>query len=138
MIQEIIDAITTALAGTAGIVGDVGQYAGDIGDLVKKPKRLPALWVIYDGADFQDREVEAIVAQHTMQFTVVLMAKNHRSRKDGAEACHPIIESVRTSLIGLMIDEYGELWPTRERLIDASGPLMVYGLSYKIETSYQA
>lgn len=139
MIQDIIDSIETALTGTTGIVGEIAQFAGDIGDLVKKPKRLPALWIIYDGADFNAREVvDGDYAGHTMQFTIVLLAKNHRSREDGAEACHAIIEAVRAKLIGLLIGTYGELWPVRERLIDASGPLLVYGLSYSIKTSYSS
>lgn len=140
MIQDIIDDIATALTGTPGIVGTPGQYIGDLGELAKKPKRLPALWLIYDGADFVAREVvDGIYSGHTMQFTVVLIAKNHRSRADGAEACHTIIEAVRSRLIGLLLDDYdAELWPVNERLIDASGPLLVYGLSYQIKTSYSS
>ena len=138
MIQDIIDGILTALEGTPGVVGEIDQWAGDIAALAKKPKRLPALWVIYDGADFKDREVaDDVEAAHTMQFTVLLLAKNHRSREDGAEACHTIIEAVRPRLIGLIFADYdAELWPVRERLIDASGPLLVYGLSYRLATTY--
>ncbi len=140
MIQEIIDAIKTALEATPGVVGDIEQYAGDIAELVKKPRRLPVLWVIYNGADFEGRKVvDNVLARHTMQFTVVLIAKNHRSRADGAEACHTVIEAVRTRLIGLVIAEFGaELWPVRESLIDATGPLLVYGLTYRLKADYSA
>jgi len=140
MIQDIIDTIAAALADTPGIKGEPAQYVGNLGELVKQPKRLPALWLIYDGADFVGREVvDGVYAGHTMQFTVVLLAKNHRSRVDGAEACHTIIEAVRARLIGLLLSDYdAELWPVSERLIDASGPLLVYALSYQIKTSYSS
>ena len=135
MIQESIDSIIAALTGISEITGEIDQFAGDIEELEKKPKRLPALWVVYDGASFQDRETEEVRADHTMQFSVILIVKNHRSRKDGAEACHGIIEGVRDRLLGLVIGD-GELWPIRERLAVASGPLLVYQLSYKLEDIY--
>jgi phage gp37-like protein len=137
MIQEIIDDIISALVGIPDVVGEIDQFAGDINELAKKPKRLPALWVVYDGADFEDRKVDdGVLVDHTMQFSVVLISKNHRSRADGAEACHGIIEAVRDRLIGLVIGQYGELWPLREHLIAATGPLFVYGLTYRLKTEY--
>ncbi|PID40655.1 MAG: hypothetical protein CR984_02050 [Proteobacteria bacterium] len=136
MIQETIDDIITALTGTPGIQGAPEQFAGNINDLAKKPQRLPALWVVYNGASFESRRTEAILARHTMQFSVILIAKNHRSRADGAEACHPIIEAIRPRLFGRLVTDVGELWPEREQLISAVGPLFVYGLNYKIETKF--
>ena len=137
MIQEIIDSIITALDGTPDVTGEIDQFAGDIDELAKKPKRLPALWVVYDGANFEDRKImDAVQVDHTMQFSVILIVKNHRSRSDGAEACHGIIESVRSRLIGLVMGDYGELWPVRENLVAATGPLLVYGLSYRLKTEY--
>ena len=137
MIQEIIDSIITTLAGIPDVVGEIDQFAGDIDELAKKPKRLPALWVIYDGANFEDRKVmDGVLVDHTMQFSVVVIVKNHRSRADGAEACHNIIEAVRNRLIGLVMGDYGELWPVRENLVAATGPLLVYGLSYRLKTEY--
>lgn len=136
MIQESIDDIITALGDISEAAGGVDQFAGDIEELKSKPKRLPALWVLYDGASFEDRKMEEILAEHTMNFTIVLIAKNHRSRADGAEACHLIIEAVRDRLIGRIVENVGELWPVRERLIMASGPLLVYGLNYRIEAEY--
>ena len=139
MIQDIIDDICTALVDTPNVVSPAEQYTGEIADVVRHARQLPALRVIYDGANFNGREVEAVSAYHTMQFTVVLIAKNHRSREDGAEACHTIIEDVRTRLIGRLVDDdIGELWPVRETLIDANGPLLVYGLSYNILTEYES
>lgn len=135
MIQESIDSIIAALTGAPGVTGEIEQFAGDIEDLKNKPKRLPALWVVYDGASFKDRETEEVRVDHTMQFSAILIVKNHRSRKDGAEACHPIIEGVRDRLLGLVIGN-GELWPTYERLAVAAGPLLVYQLSYKLKDTY--
>ena len=140
MIQETIDDVITALGDTPGIREDVEQFAGNINELAGRTKKLPALRVMYGGADFEDRLTEDILARHTMRITVVLIAKNHRSRADGAEACHPIIESVRSRLIGRIVTHagatIGELWPEREQLISAEGPLFVYGLNYNIEAEY--
>jgi len=135
MIQESIDSIITALTGIPEVTGEIEQFAGDIEDLAKKAKRLPALWVVYNGATFDDRETEDVQVDHTMRFSVILVAKNHRSRKDGAEACHIIIEGVRDRLLGLVIGD-GELWPAQERLAVATGPLLVYELNYKLGGTY--
>jgi phage gp37-like protein len=138
MIQDIIEAICDELADTEGIVGDVIQHAGDVGDLIGQPKRLPALWVVYDGAVFQERRlIGAVRAEHVMRVTVVLMAASHRSRADGAEGCYGIIEAVRTKLIGHQVGAYGELWPEKEALIDAGASLLVYGLTYRLATHVQ-
>lgn len=135
MIETIQDAIITELQKITGGPA-VGVWQGDIEDLLKSPQRLPALYVIYQGADFEEKRVIGLNrADHTMIFMVVLIAKNVKSREAGAAASYTIIEAVRSYLIGHQIAPYGFLWPVKEDLILAEGGILVYGLTYRVKTN---
>jgi len=135
MIETIQDAIITALETITG-VATVGAWQGDIEDLLKTPQRLPALQVIYRGAVFGEKAVIGVNrADHQMSFLVVLVAKNFKSRSAGADSCYTIIDGVRSELVGLKIAPYGFLWPAKEELLMAEGGLLVYGLSYNMNTN---
>ncbi len=134
MIGTIQDAIIAALEDIEG-VPTVGAWQGDVDELIAQPQKLPALHVIYQGAEFGEaRLVGARRADHTMEFLVVLVARNLKSREAGAAACNDLIEAVRTALIGKAIAPYGFLWPAKEDLILAEGGLLAYGLEYRIQT----
>jgi hypothetical protein len=135
MIETIQDDIITQLEKIDGGPA-VGVWQGDIESLIKTPQRLPALHVIYQGADFEEKRVIGLNrADHTMIFLVVLIAKNVKSREEGAAASYTIIEAVRSYLIGHQIAPYGFLWPVNEDLILAEGGILVYGLAYRIKTN---
>jgi hypothetical protein len=134
MIETIQDAIITQLLKITG-VGSVGVWQGDVEDLLKTPQRLPALNVIYQGAEFDEKKVVGINrADHRMDFLIVLVSKNLKSRDAGASEAYTIIEAVRNYLIGHQISPYGWLWPVREDLVMAEGGLLVYGLNYRLKT----
>jgi hypothetical protein len=136
MIETIQDDIIDHLILIEAVGGRAGVWQGDIDELLKTPQRLPALFVIYQGADFAEKSVIGLNrADHTMDFLVVLIAKNAKSREAGAAACYTIIETVRSYLIGHKINPYGYLWPTKEDLILAEGGLLVYGLGYRLKTN---
>jgi hypothetical protein len=135
MIENIQDAIITQLEKITGVTA-VGVWQGDIESLIKSPQRLPALHVIYQGADFEEKRVIGLNrADHTMIFLVVLIAKNVKSREAGAAASYTIIEGVRSYLIGYPVAPYGFLWPLKEDLILAEGGILVYGLTYRLRTN---
>jgi len=137
MIQTIIEAVVTALSSVSGLAGGVTQHAGDIEALTSQPRRLPALWVLYDGAQFSGRDtVGDDRAEHVMRVTVVLLASSHRSRADAAESAYTIIEAVRDALTGLEVSPHGELWPDREQLIDVEGALQIYAMTYAMTTEH--
>ncbi|HRR40890.1 MAG TPA: DUF1834 family protein, partial [Syntrophales bacterium] len=105
-------------------VASVGVWQGDIEDLLKSPQRLPALNVIYHGADFDEKKVIGTNrADHQMDFLIVLVGRNLKSREAGASEAYTIIEAVRNYLIGHPISPYGWLWPVREDLVMAEGGL---------------
>jgi len=117
-------------------VASVGVWQGDIEDLLKSPQRLPALNVIYHGADFDEKKVIGTNrADHQMDFLIVLVGRNLKSREAGASEAYTIIEAVRNYLIGHPISPYGWLWPVREDLVMAEGGLLVYGLNYRLKTN---
>ncbi|PKN71195.1 MAG: hypothetical protein CVU54_01880 [Deltaproteobacteria bacterium HGW-Deltaproteobacteria-12] len=134
MIETIQDDIIAQLAKISGIKS-VGTWQGDIDDLLKSPQLLPALAIIYQGADFEKRAVIGInKADLQMSFLIVLVSRNFRSREAGASSAYTIIEASRNYLIGHKIAAYGYLWPVKEELLSAEGGFLVYGLSYRIST----
>lgn len=133
MIETILNGIMERLRAIEG-VAEVDAWQGDIEELLKQPKRLPALYVIYQGAEFEEKKViGANVARHRMEFLVVLVAKNLRSRSEGALTCYGIIEAVRAQLIGHIVEPHGMLWPVSEELIVVVNGVQVYGLNYRMK-----
>ncbi len=134
MIKEIQDSIISQLQTVAGIK-TVDAWAGDIDDLLKTPKKMPSLQVIYQGCRFQVlKTLGTKRAPHDMRFLVVLIHRSLKDRKTGTEQCYQIIEDVRAKLIKYKIDPYGWLWPESEELIMAEGGIFAYGLEYILKT----
>lgn len=135
MISEIQDEIITKLQGILG-VKTVDEWQGEIDSLLEKPQRLPSLHVIYRGVVFEEAGTFSPDRVYSnMEFLIVLIGKNLKSRAAGAENCYTIIEGVRAALIGHEIADYdGMLWPIREELIMAAGGVMAYGLTYRMDT----
>ena len=135
MIEIIQGVIITQLQKITG-VPSIGVWQGEIDDLLKSPQRLPALDVIYQGANFEDKKVIGLNrADHQMDFLIVLVSRNLKSREAGASEAYTIIEAVRNYLVGHQISPYGWLWPVREDLVIAEGGLLVYGLNYRLRTN---
>lgn len=127
MIEEYQTGIIGELADIAG-VNTVEAWQGDIEELLKTPQKLPALNVVYRGADFEENQVDG---GHAMNFLIMLVGKNVRSRAAGAASCNTIIEAVRGKLIGYQAAGFDPLWPVSEDLILARGGILVYALNYK-------
>jgi len=134
MIDSIQSDIMTELAKVSGVV-TAGVWQGDIDELLSTPQRLPALFVIYQGAEFEEKKViGSNRADHRMDFLVVLVCRSLKSRGEGALTAYDIIEAVRNALIGHQVGAHGWLWPVKEDLIMAEGGLLVYGLTYRMNT----
>jgi len=131
MIEDIQDAIIEELEDITGIA-TVGAWQGDIEDLIKTPQRLPALHVIYQGADWETFEQAGDRPTAAMDFLIVLVGKNMKSRAAGAVSCYTIIEAVRNKLIGYQVEDYDFLRPVREDLIFSEGGVLAYGLTYRM------
>ena len=113
MIETIQDDIITQLQKIT-TAASVGVWQGDIEDLLKSPQRLPALNVIYHGADFDEKKVIGTNrADHQMDFLIVLVSRNLKSREAGASEAYTIIEAVRNYLIGHQISRRGGVIHTR-------------------------
>ncbi len=135
MIETIQNSIIAQLEKISTVMS-VGVWQGDVDDLLKSPQRLPALHVIYHGADFEEKRVIGVNrADHQMDFLIVLISRNLKSREAGASEAYTIIEAVRNYLIGHQIEPHGWLWPVSEDLVMAEGGLLVYGLNYRLKTS---
>lgn len=134
MIKEIQDAIIARLEGISGIA-ELGAYVGDVEDIIKSPQRMPALHVVYQGANFlPDRVIGSNQAKLTPEFLVVLVARNLKRSVETSEAAYTLIESVRTQLTGYVVGTYGYLWPVSEDLILSEKGILCYGLKYQMET----
>ncbi len=132
MIEEIQDDIIAQLEKITGVI-TVDSWQGNIEDLLTKPQRLPALYVVYQGALFEAQPSNQ--PGHAMDFLIVLMGKNLRSRAAGAVSCYALIEAVRTKLSGHRVAGYDLLWPVKEDLILAEGGILVYGLTYRMDNA---
>lgn len=132
MIEEIQEDIIGRLEEVSG-VKTVGVWQGDVDDLLRMPQRLPALHVIYQGADFEEkRTIGGDQPGLALDFLIVLVCKSLRSREAGASSGYSIIEAVRGKLIGYQAGGYDLLWPVKEDLILAEGGTLVYGLNYRM------
>lgn len=133
MIKDIQDSIISKLKEITE-VKTVDIWHGDIEDLLKAPQKMPALWIIYQGCTFGDKEIIGDnIASHDMTFLIVILNKNLRGHKSGSEECYQIIEAIRERLIGYDT-AYGWLWPVKEDLIIIESGILGYGLEYKIST----
>jgi hypothetical protein len=133
MIEAILNDIMEGLRAIEGMA-EVDLWQGEIEDLMTKPKRLPGFYPIYQGAEFDEKIViGANVARLRMEFQIVLIAQNLRSRAAGAITCFDLIEAARAVLIGRKIAPYGMLWPVKEDLIAVVSGTQVYGLTYRMK-----
>lgn len=140
MIETIQNAIIDRLL-TIDDVPTIDVWQGDIDDegikeLLGQPKRLPALYVIYQGAEFEPYDQAGDRPTCAMAFMIVLIAKSLKSRSVGASSAYALIEAVRSKLINFQIEEYDFLRPVRESLILAVGGALVYGMTYELSNVY--
>lgn len=122
------------LAELAGIpeAKTVGAWQGEIDDLLKMPQKLPSLNVVYQGAQFEpfDQVGEPSIA--SLDYLIILIVQNQKSRESASVVAYTIIEAVRDKLIGHTIEGYGFLRPIDEHLIIATGGILAYGLTYSM------
>lgn len=131
MIEDIQDDIIAELEKITS-VKSVSSWQGDIEDLLKQPQKLPALHVIYQGANFETYEQAGDQPNSAMDWLIVLVGKSLKSREAGAVSCYAIIEAVRSALINHQVKDYDFLRPVKEDLILAEGGVLVYGLTYRM------
>ncbi|MHB8772963.1 MAG: Gp37 family protein [Syntrophales bacterium] len=130
MIEEIQGNIIDQLSAIVG-VATVGAWQGDIEELLKTPQKMPSLHVLYQGADFDPLQNVGAYANAAMDFIIVLMVQNQKSRTEGSLDAYAVIEAVRGKLIGHAVRTNDQLRPVREDLITARGGILVYGMIYR-------
>jgi hypothetical protein len=86
--------------------------------------------VIYQGAKFEPFDQVGEPTISSLDYLIVLIAQNLKSRKEGSIDSYVIIEAVRDKLIGHQIESYGFLRPVSEDLLMAEGSILAYGLIY--------
>jgi phage gp37-like protein len=132
MIEEIQDLLLEQLAAIPG-VATVEPWEGDsIDDIMQSHLRTPALYVIYRGAMFDPYDLAGDMPMASMEYMIVLIAKNLKGRTAGASAGYTLIEGVRRRLINRQIGEYDFLRPVREDLLSVQGGLRAYGMIYQL------
>jgi hypothetical protein len=108
----------------------VGAWQGEVEALLKMPQKMPSLHVLYQGAKFEPFDQVGEPTISTMNYLIVLIAQNVKSRKEGSTESYKFIEAVRDKLIGHKIQDYGFLRPVQEDLLMAEGSILAYGLTY--------
>lgn len=132
MLQEIQTAILDALSKVEDVV-TLEAWAGDVDDLLEKAQRLPAVYVVFDGADYEPYDRAGDNTTAALDYLVIVVARSLRGRADATAAAYEIIEGVRSALIGCQIADYDFLRPVREDLITTAGGVLVYGLVYRLQ-----
>jgi len=132
-IEQLEDLIITTVLDQVSGLRDCAPWQGPIEDLLKQPKNLPAVWVIYTGGG---HEAKATIGSNyhnrNMKFTLALIVQNLRSRKDGARGAYEFIEGINDCLTGLsLLPLAGFLWPVRDDLIDIASGMFIYGLEFE-------
>lgn len=104
-IEDIEEAVMTALENgkTSESCKTIDSYHGEVDDLIDEfkagriLKSLPAVFVLYAGSAFIESANRSF--DEEMNFSVVLMARNLRDKKDLSGAMYPLIEGVKQDLI---------------------------------------
>lgn len=134
MIADIAEAILDKLATVSG-AKSVGPWTGAIDDLLQKPQNLPGLYLVYQGATIEGPITMGTTASDcTTSWQVVVVTASRKSQADGAAAAWSLIEAVRSELHGLEVGGYGALWCRSEELSFAENGVLVYGMTYSMET----
>jgi phage gp37-like protein len=132
MLETMQNAIIGELEDING-VKTVDTWQGTVDELLKTPLKMPSLHVVYQGGVFQPFEQVGQWTTCAMDFLIILIAQNQKSRQAGSVAANLIIESVRDKLIGFQIADYDFLRPIREDLLMAQGGILAYGLIYGLK-----
>ena len=108
-------------------------WQGDVDSLLKMPQNMPSLHVVYQGARFEPFDQVGEPTISSLDYLLILIVQNQKSREDASAAAYTIIESVRDQLTGHQIGAYGFLRPKLEDLLMAEGGIIAYGLTYSME-----
>ncbi len=134
MLVEASTAIESRLAGNIPALRTVDVWEGEVEELLKKPHLMPSAHVIYGGCQYGELvNLGGTIVAAVQTWSVILLGKNLKSRKDGAQGIYPLIEEIRAALTKFDTG-YGYLMPAAENLIVAQGGLLGYGLDFTLET----
>lgn len=137
-IGQIEDAIISELQGSAlgAVCRTIAVYHGEINDLTAKAgqlmSQLPAVYLLYAGSDFE--EPANLSFDDIRTYMVVCMAKDLRGDLNLRAAIYPMLESIKSTLIGNNLGL--DIEPLKPRKIEAvmvTGIISIY--SFDIETS---
>lgn len=139
-IADIEDAIVTALTGSdlADIAKTIDSYHGEIDDLVGEAKRLtvllPAVFVLYAGSLFDEKANRSF--DDEQKFTVVVIAKNLRSRGAQRDGMYEILEELKAVLIDNNLDlDIEPLHPLKIEASMVAKGLSIYSFDLKTSLS---
>ena len=132
MLETIQNNIIAELEAIYGIK-TVGAWQGDVESLLQMPQKMPSLHVVYQGAKFEPFNQVGEPTISSLDYLIILIVQNQKSREDASVAAYTIINAVRNLLIGHQIGAYGFLRPTQEDLLMAAGSIIAYGLTYSMD-----
>ncbi|MEN6422078.1 MAG: hypothetical protein ABFD76_09025 [Smithella sp.] len=132
MLKTIQDDIITQLSAIEE-VKTVEVWQGDVESLLKMPQKMPSLHVVYQGAKFEPFDQVGEPTISSLDYLLILIVQNQKSREGASVAAYTIIESVREKLTGHQTGAYGFLRPKQEDLLMAQGSILTYGLIYSME-----
>ncbi len=133
-IEQIEDMIISDIKTNVVGVVTCDTWQGDIEDLLKQAFRKPAVWVIFGGCKFGQKEVigPGNVVERTMNYGLALFTESLRSRKRGSRGAYDFIEEITERLKGKRLTPLrGYLWPVSAELMVIKGGTFVYGMEFQ-------
>jgi hypothetical protein len=132
----MLEIIQNDIIGQVTAIEDIktaDAWQGDVDSLLKMPQKMPSLHVVYQGAKFEPFDQVGEPTITSLEYLLVLIVQNQKSREGASVAAYTIIEAVRGKLTGHQIGAYGFLRPKQEDLLMAAGSILAYGLTYSME-----
>jgi len=128
---------TAILAALAEIDGPrtVEAFAGDIDALFRDTSPKPSLHLLYAGTAYGEQAtlgspVQPVPARRI--WTVLIAVSGRRSPSVTGEDSMTLIDSVRSALTGLIVDD-GHLWPLADEFLKSKNGVLVYGVDFSID-----
>lgn len=130
MLSEIQDAIITALAGLAPTVA---KWQGQVEEALTRPHLLPALWVSFAGARYDEQEVlggGTPPVRHTQRWRVMVVSGGAKGRVRANDEVLTLVEAVLSTVSSLPVLTAGRLWPVAVELLIADDTITAYGVEF--------
>jgi hypothetical protein len=138
-IDEMESMITEKLNQITGLA-TVDIYIGKIEDALSGSMKLPAALLVYGGAkaNLKTEGNRELLYSVEFRFTVFIVGRSLKGRKEAGESVKPILEDVRGTLNGLQQGSATLIWEEEGLEVMTKTGIVVYSQHYKCREALTA